>query len=358
MKLGVDITWMVGNYRGMGRFARQLVAPVGASVLGLTPRGVNSDEWRCVSEGRGFFPWWEQVELPRLCREQKLDYLLCPYNTGPLRSTGSTRLIVVVHDLIYMKPWRVLPPARSLYQTAGRVYRRHVVPRLARRADVVLTISRFTQRELVENLGLREEDVHVIPNAISDDWFAAPLSQAERQPYLFTVAGEVPSKNVDRLLQAFAMARPALGDDARLRIAGIKSEHHAHFLGRADALGLSDVVELLGYVSREELREQYRHARAFIFASLFEGFGIPLLEAMASGTPVACSNTTSMPEIVGECGLQFDPYSVKDIAAQIRRVWSDGKRFDVATGDGMARARTFSESAVRPSIEDFWARLS
>ncbi len=358
MKLGVDITWMVGNYRGMGRFARQLVEPVGASVLGLAPSGVSADEWPCVSGGHGFFPWWEQVELPRLCREQKLDYLLCPYNTGPLRSTGSTRVIAVVHDLIYMKPWHVLPPARSLYQTVGRVYRRQVVPRLVRRADAVLTISRFTQRELMERFGLREADVPVIPCMISDDWFAQPVSRAARQPYLFTVAGEVPSKNVDRLLQAFAAARPALGDDARLRIAGIKSDHHAHFLGRADALGLAGVVELLGYVSREELREQYRQARAFIFASLFEGFGIPLLEAMASGTPVACSNTTSMPEIVGECGLQFDPYSVEDMAEQIRRVWDDSTRFDVAVGAGMDRARTFSASAVRPSIQDFWARLS
>ncbi|MBU9364709.1 glycosyltransferase family 4 protein [Burkholderia multivorans] len=358
MKLGVDITWMVGNYRGMGRFARQLVAPVSASVVGLAPNGVSTEEWPCVSGGRGFFPWWEQVELPRLCREQKLDYLLCPYNTGPLRSIGNTRLIAVVHDLIYMKPWSVLPPARSLYQTAGRIYRRHVVPRLARQADVVLTISRYTQRELVETLGLREADVQVIPCAISDEWFAPPLSRSEREPYLFTVAGEVPSKNVDRLLQAFAMARPALGDDARLRIAGIKADHHAHFLGRANSLGLAGLVELLGYVSRDELREQYRRARAFVFASVFEGFGIPLLEAMASGTPVACSNTTSIPEIVGACGLQFDPYSVEHMAEQIRQVWCDEKRFEVAFDAGMARARTFSESAVRPRVEDFWARLS
>nr|WP_254225218.1 glycosyltransferase family 1 protein [Burkholderia multivorans] len=348
---------MVGNYRGMGRFARQLVAPVSASVVGLAPNGVSTEEWPCVSGGRSFFPWWEQVELPRLCREQKLDYLLCPYNTGPLRSIGNTRLIAVVHDLIYMKPWSVLPPARSLYQTAGRIYRRHVVPRLARQADVVLTISRYTQRELVETLGLREADVQVIPCAISDEWFAPPLSRSEREPYLFTVAGEVPSKNVDRLLQAFAMARPALGDDARLRIAGIKADHHAHFLGRANSLGLAGLVELLGYVSRGELREQYRRARAFVFASVFEGFGIPLLEAMASGTPVACSNTTSIPEIVGACGLQFDPYSVEHMAEQIRQVWCDETRFEVAFGDGMARARTFSESAVRPKVEDFWARL-
>ncbi len=358
MKLGVDITWMVGNYRGMGRFARHLVAPVSASVLGLAPSGVTADEWPCISEGRGFFPWWEQVELPRLCHEQKLDYLLCPYNTGPLRSTGKTRVIAVVHDLIFLQSWRVLPPPRSLYQAAGRLYRRHVVPRLARRADVVLTVSRFTQRELVEQLGLSEQDVHVIPNSIPDTWFVPPLRLTDRQPYLFTVAGEVPSKNVHRLLQAFALARTALGEDVSLRIAGIKSAHHEHFLQRAAALGLAGHVELLGYVSEQELMQHYRQARAFIFASLFEGFGIPLLEAMASGTPVACSNTTSMPEIVGDCGLQFDPWSVGDMAEQIRKMWNDDARFEATVRDGIDRARIFSESNVGPSIRDFWERLS
>jgi glycosyltransferase involved in cell wall biosynthesis len=358
VKLGVDITWMVGNYRGMGRFARQLVAPVSTSVLGLAPSGVTAEEWPCVSSGRGFFPWWEQVELPRLCHEQKLDYLLCPYNTGPLRSTGNTRVIAVVYDLIFLQSWRVLPPAKSLYQTAGRVYRRHVVPRLARRADVVLTVSRFTQRELIEKFGLSEQDVHVIPCSIEDSWFTAPLSLADREPYLFTVAGEVPSKNVDRLLQAFALARPTLGDDVKLRIAGIKSAYHEHFLQRAGALGLTGHVELLGYVSEQELMGHYRQARAFIFASLFEGFGIPLLEAMASGTPVACSNTTSMPEIVGDSALQFDPYSVSDMAEQIRRMWSDDARLAATVRNGIDRARVFSESNVGPSIRDFWERLS
>lgn len=358
MKLGVDVTWMVGNYRGMGRFARQLVAPVGASVVALASAGITTGEWPCVSSGHGFFPWWEQVELPRLCKAQKLDYLLCPYNTGPLRSTGKTRLIAVVHDLIFLQPWRVLPASRSLYQTAGRIYRRHVVPRLAHRADVVMTVSRFTQRELVETFGLPERDVHVIPNSIPDNWFVPALSEAERQPYLFTVAGEVPSKNVDRLLQAFALARPALGDDVRLRIAGIKSAHHEHFLQRAASLGLVGHVELLGYISEPELKQQYRQARAFIFASLFEGFGIPLLEAMASGTPVACSNSTSMPEIVGDSGLLFDPYSVSDMAGQIRKIWSGGASFDAMVRDGMDRARVFSESRVGPLIQDFWKRLS
>ena len=358
MKLGVDITWMVGNYRGMERFARQLVAPVSESVLGLAPSGVTTDEWPCISDGRGFFPLWEQIELPRLCREQKLDYLLCPYNTGPLRSTGSTRLISVIYDLIFLQPWRVLPASRSLYQTAGRVYRRHVVPRLARRADVVLTVSQFTQRELVEKFGLSEQDVHVIPCSISDSWFAPPLSRAERQPYLFTVAGEVPSKNVDRLLQAFALARPTLSEDLKLCIAGIKTPHHKYFLQRAAALGLGGHVELLGYVSRQELTMYYRQARAFIFASLFEGFGIPLLEAMASGTPVACSNTTSMPEIVGGCGLHFDPFSVGDMAEQIRKICSGAAAVDVMVRGGISRARTFSESTVSPLIQDFWERLS
>ncbi|WP_223821075.1 glycosyltransferase family 4 protein [Burkholderia contaminans] len=183
----------------------------------------------------------------------------------------------------------------------------------------------------------------------------SPLSRAERQPYLFTVAGEVPSKNVDRLLQAFALARPTLSEDLKLCIAGIKTPHHKYFLQRAAALGLGGHVELLGYVSRQELTMYYRQARAFIFASLFEGFGIPLLEAMASGTPVACSNTTSMPEIVGGCGLHFDPFSVGDMAEQIRKICSGAAAVDVMVRGGISRARTFSESTVSPLIQDFWS---
>jgi glycosyltransferase involved in cell wall biosynthesis len=358
MRLGVDASWMVGNYRGMGRFARQLIAPVSNDVVALTPRGISTNDWPCVSGGRAFFPWWEQVELPRLCRSERLDFLLCPYNSGPLTSVGSTRLIAVIHDLIYLQPWSVLPPSISAYQTLGRLYRRQVVPAFARRADTILTVSHFTKGELVERFGLPEEDVHVIPNAIADSWFEQPLPLPFRKPYFFTVAGEPPSKNVRGLLKGFALALPELGSEARLKIAGVKAGYHKAFMQLAVELGIAEQVDLLGYVSVEELRQHYREARAFVFASLFEGFGIPLLEAMASGTPVACSNTTSMPEVVGDCGLMFDPRSTEDMAHKLRLVWDDTPEREARAMAAVERARGFSESAVSQRMSAFWSGLS
>lgn len=357
MKLGVDIRWMVGNYRGMGRFARQLVAPVSSSVVGLSPQGITAPEWPSISQGNGFFPWWEQSVLPKLCRSEQLDFLLCPYNTGPLASLGSTRAIAVIHDLIFLQPWSVLPPSMSLYQTLGRLYRRQVVPTFVRRADTILTVSHFTKAELVERFGLAERAVHVIPNTIHDDWFEPPLPLEARQPYLFTVAGEAPSKNVSRLLKAFTLARPALGEGVSLKIAGIKSAYHGAYMQQASQLGIAGQVEFLGFLSDQQLRQYYRQARAFVFASLFEGFGIPLLEAMASGTPLACSNSTSMPEVVGDYGVLFDPLSVEDIAEKIRYLWSSDSALATRTQGAQERARGYSESAIAHSMSTFWRKL-
>lgn len=357
MKLGVDAKWMIGNYRGMGRFARQLIAPLDNSVVVLAPQGVTTDDWTCISRGKGFFPWWEQVELPRLCRSEHLDFLLCPYNSGPLGSLGSTRTIAVIHDLMFMKPWSNLPPSVSAYQNLGRIYRRQIVPAFVRRADTILTVSHFTKGELVDQFGIDDENIYIIPNAIADSWFEQPVSLQIRKPYLFTVAGEAPSKNVRGLLHAFALALPFLPPEARLKIAGIKSIHHPFFLKLAREFRISDRVDLLCYLSAHELRHYYREARAFVFASFFEGFGIPLLEAMACGTPVASSNTTSMPEVLGDCGLMFDPKSIDDIADKVRLIWVNTTEREACAKAGVERARCFSESEVAKSISMFWRNL-
>lgn len=358
MKLGVDISWMIGQYRGMGRFGRQLIAPVSDQVVALAPHGISTSEWPCVSRGQSFFPWWEQVELPRMCRSEQLDYLLCPYNTGPVRSLGSTRTIAVIHDLIFMEPWSALPPSRSAYQLLGRHYRRWVVPTFARRADTIITVSNYSKSRLVEVFGFEADDIHIIPNAISDDWFRQPVPLDQRAPYLFTVAGEQPSKNVSRLLLAFARSQLGTKEGAELRIAGIKKNRHAHFAAQCHELGIEKHVSFLSFIADEELVEQYRNARGFVFASTFEGFGIPLLEAMASCTPVTASNTTSMPEVVGADALMFDPFDIDQIATSLREIWTNDSACENRAKAGVLKAKSFSESTVAKQSVEFWAKFS
>lgn len=357
MRLGVDVRWMCGHYRGMGRFARQLISPVTESVIALAPRGTKTNEWPLVSSGNGFFPWWEQAVLPQLCKKQKLDILLCPYNSGPIANLGATRSIAVIHDLIFMQPWSVLPPSLSIYQTLGRLYRRHVVPTFSRCADNVITVSAYSKQELVDRIHLPESSIHVIPNSISDNWFAESLPFELRQSYIFSVSGESPSKNVSRLLKAFALACLESDDIINLKIAGIKPAFHSVYLKQAFELGINDQVEFLGVLSEQQLMNYYRNARGFILASLFEGFGIPLLEAMACGTPVACSNSTSMPEVVGGSGFLFDPFSIDDIAENILKLWFN-MSFSSHSRCVIERATCYSDSSVRKMVESFWSDLS
>ncbi|MDO6527442.1 glycosyltransferase family 1 protein [Motilimonas sp. 1_MG-2023] len=359
MHVGVDVRWMLGKVRGMGRYATQLIAPVRASCTGLAPTGSEVKNMASVCKGNSFFPWWEQVVLPKLAKSHSFDFLICPYNTAPLIKPANTKLILVVHDLIFLRSFKELPLSVSVYQTLGRLYRRAIVPRVVKNADVLLTVSEFTKQELVERFKLDAHKVQVIPNAISDDWLRlAPLPTVLRKPYLFTVTGEAPSKNVIRLIEAFALAKQSFSDNYSLKIAGIKKEHHSQFIARAVSLRVANDVEFLGFISNEELQCLYREATGFIFASLFEGFGIPLIEAMAAGTPVCCSNTTSLPEVVGNAALLFDPKSVEEMAMSINTLlaYEEGERLENIQ-QGRLRVQSFVESSVNKQMTDFWRRL-
>jgi len=205
MNLGVDARWMVGQYRGMGRYAHALLEPVSSSVKALLPSTAMDSIYPNIKQGSSFFPLWEQVTLPKLCSENSITDLLCPYNTAPLHLGKSTRLILVVHDLIYLESWRNLPPSVSAYQTLGRIYRRALVPRVIRNAHRLVTVSEFTKQQICHSFSIPDKYVTVIPNMLDDDWYAqAPLPVAEKHPYILAVSGEAPSKNLDRLIQSFS----------------------------------------------------------------------------------------------------------------------------------------------------------
>lgn len=358
MNFAVDARWMVGQYRGMGRYAHALLEPLADEVVALLPCHSPGSNYREIRKGNGFFPYWEQSVLPRLCEQKQVNRLLCPYNTAPLKLSSKTELTLVVHDLIYLEPWSRLPPSVSMYQTLGRIYRRAVVPRAIERAQRLLTVSHYTQQKMVELFDIPHRDIEVIPNSLDSDWYVdAPLPRQQRKPYLLAVAGEAPSKNLPRLIQAFANFRALLGLDGRivtLRIVGIKQQHHAHFQRIANEYGVQEAVNFESFLDAPALRALYREAWLFTMPSLYEGFGIPVLEAMASGTPVACSNTTSLPEVVGGAGWMFDPSSTEDMATTLRAAWLDDTELDTRARLGMAQAARYSRSVVADQIVSFW----
>lgn len=360
MILAVDARLMAGHPRGMGQYARALVSPVRDRVTALLPRSQRTTEWRSRSEGASFFPWWEQWTLPRLSRGAGATHLLCPSNTGPVGRLRGIRKIVVVHDLIFLRSLGELPASRSAYQNLGRLYRRLVVPRAAQSADVLVTVSEFTRTELCERFEIDPRRVHVVPNSIADEWLVdRPLEDAQRHGYVLCVTGEAPSKNVSTLLRAFAELRTrALVPDVHLRLVGIKPSFHPLFLAEARRLGIGDAVTLEGFVSGPELRRMYREAWAFVLPSLFEGFGIPLLEAMASGTPVACGDTTAMPEVTGSVAWQFNPRDVRSMADALTAAITDREGRSRRARAGIERAASFSHSAIARRAMEFWEMIA
>lgn len=357
--IGIDIRWMVGNYRGMGRYAHELIKAVRDSTVALCPEAVKSELEPCIAKGASFFPWWEQIVLPQLVRDNDLKLLICPYNTAPINKPKNTQLLLVVHDLIFLRSWRELPPSISLYQTLGRLYRRWVVPKVIKNADILLTVSEYTKQEMIQQFAIAPERIRVIPNSIGVDWTEQPIPRfEERKQYLLSVAGEAPSKNVRRLIEAFAKACSSLPEKYILKIAGIKQVHHESFNKIAAQFGISERIEFIGFVKEDALRELYLNARGFVFASLFEGFGIPLLEAMASGTPIACSNTTSMPEVVAGHAYLFDPLDEVSIADTIVKLVDNPTDSHNMSLKAKEHVRSFSHANIEQQFIQFWKDIN
>jgi glycosyltransferase involved in cell wall biosynthesis len=266
------------------------------------------------------------------------------------------RLILVVHDLIFMDP---LPPSQSLYQNVGRLYRRLVAPRAIGRANVIVTVSNFVAASLASRFKVEPQRLRVIPNTIASQWYDSSSGPSIPGGFVLVVAGEAPSKNLKRALEAFALCRRLdRGSSLRMKVAGVKSAFHAAFAAHAQVLGVGESVEFLPYVSDDQMRFLYREADVLLMPSLAEGFGIPILEAMASGTPVAASNAASLPEIGGDAARYFDPTSPEHMAEILHQIISEpGPRARMAEL-GRIQACKFHPNVIRASIQKFWDELA
>jgi glycosyltransferase involved in cell wall biosynthesis len=354
-RVAYDARLAIGHYRGMGRFLRQLIAGHEHDFLGLCAAGEQDQSLNLVASGSRAYPLWEQVSIPRLVGEQKLDVLLAPYNTAPLRLPSRVRLILVVHDLIFMDRQ---PMSRALYQNFGRWYRRWVVPRAVRRADMLVTVSHYSAEQLAARFALDSSRISVIPNTIDKEWFATEPAVPGIPPYILVVAGEAPSKNLRRTLAAFARLRLSSPDlDIHLRVAGVKPKFHAVFHAAARKLGVAEHVELLDYLSDSAMRQLYQRATLFVMPSLQEGFGIPVLEAMASGVPAVVSSATSLPEIADAAARYFDPSSVDEMAAAMRDVLADESLREQMVHQGRIQAQKYHPFVVRETIREFWEQV-
>jgi glycosyltransferase involved in cell wall biosynthesis len=288
---------------------------------------------------------WHQTLLPRRLGRDGASVYYSTVPDGMLRP--SCPQVVTIHDLIPLH----YPDASPRLQH----YFRHVVPRVIRASAAVIAMSEATRRDLVAFYGVDPGRVHVVYQGYREDFFhPGPAEEAARvrtelgvERYLLAVGEGRPYKNIPRLLEAFARLRPR---GVTLVVAGRASPREVDLPARAASLGIGDHVRFLGYVPDERLARLYRGAEAFVFPSLYEGFGIPPLEAMASGCPVVASDRASVPEVCADAAVYVDPSDVGSIVDGVERMLGDEGLRTRLREAGVRRAAEFSYAGAAERI--------
>jgi glycosyltransferase involved in cell wall biosynthesis len=363
IKLGVDARMLHGHwqYRGIGRFIKSMIKQLpDTSVTAFLPAGKTIERYKTISSGSSFFAWFEQKTLSDLAMREKPDYLLCPSITSPVKKIAGVKKIVVIYDLIFMQPVSELPLSHSIYNNFGRLYRKWVAPLGYKTADYLISISEYSKEEAHTLFGIDKKRIFVIPCSIPDDWFVEkPLAYGSRDRYFLTVSGDAPSKNLYKIIEAFSkIVREKQFDDFNLRIVGVTEKSKTHYQQFAKKAGVANHVVFESFQSNEQLKKLYQKAYASLTLSLYEGFGIPIVEAMASGTPVICSNTTSMPEVAGNSALFADPRNVDDMAEKMLFFLEEEEAYrELKALQGLEWSKRFSDNSVAEIIRKFWVSL-
>jgi len=307
------------------------------------------ENFRPVTESSPTYSIAEQVTIPLALKREGVTLFHAPHYVLP--PLVRCRSVVTIHDCIHLMFPQYLPSRLALR------YARTSIRLAARRATRVLTVSESSKRDILRFVDAPPDKIDVIYNAYDERFGIEPCEDdvvRVRERYqlhdeFVLYAGNVkPHKNLERLIEAFDLVRKRGLDRLKLVIIGDEISTYAALRRAVHRHQLHKYVRFLGYMSEETLAVMYRLAGVFVFPSLYEGFGLPPLEAMASGTPVVTSNLSSLPEVTGDSAMLIDPYDPESIALGIYRVLTDESLRRDLRQKGIARAQTFSwEQSVR-----------
>jgi glycosyltransferase involved in cell wall biosynthesis len=373
MHVGLNLVFLVpGETGGMETYARELIAALIQEAPELRMTAFLSREaaedtaapWAAVEsvtvpvQARRRHEWvrGEQQLLPRLAKRRGVDLMHSLASTAP--AWGAFRRVVTIHDLIY----RIYPEAHGGLRARGMAV---LVPLAARRSDRVIVPSASTRNDLTRLLRVPPEKIDVVPEGVRPPtWLPSESSHKLRlklglgeRPIVLTFSAKRPHKNLPRLLEALALIprerRPVL------ILPGYPTPWEADLRLRAAELDLADDTRFLGWMNSKELEALYTAASCFVFPSLYEGFGLPVLEAMARGVPVACSDRGSLPEVAGEAARLFDPERPRAIADAIEALLSDPAEAARRVEAGRARSASFSwQATARATVAVYRKTLS
>jgi glycosyltransferase involved in cell wall biosynthesis len=314
--------------------------------------------FRPVPEAAGNYSVSEQLRIPlALKRERVTLFHATHYVLPPLVTCQS---VVTIHDCIHLMFPQYLPNRFALgYARASMAY-------ATRRATRILTVSESSKRDIVRFFGTPADKIDVIYNSFDERFSVEPSEEAidrvrERfqlhNPFVLYAGNVKPHKNLERLIEAFNLVRQRGLQRLKLVMIGDEISKYAALRRAVHRYQLHQQVRFIGYLPEETLAVMYRLAGVFVFPSLYEGFGLPPLEAMASGTPVVTSNVSSLPEVAGDAAVLVDPYDPVAIADAIYRVLTSGELQESLRIKGQIRAKQFSWEASVQRVRDIYGEV-
>jgi glycosyltransferase involved in cell wall biosynthesis len=344
VRIGVNALYLIpGGVGGTEIYLRELLAALAEldqvneyliftnleTQSDLIPKQANF-HWKPQAVHARFRPGrilWEQIVLPFEAARYRLDVLFNPGFTAPIFSP--CRQVTVFHDLQHKRypenfRWFDLPFWRLLLWAS------------AHRSHRLIAVSEATCSDLLRFYRIPKARVTVVHHGVEPAF--SRLDRSQTEDYLLCVSTLHPHKNLPRLIRAYGRKER----DSPLILAGLRGFHTETIERLIQERGLQDAVQITGWVPREELYSLYGRARAFVYPSMFEGFGMPVLEALAAGIPVACSDIAPLREVAGDAALYFDPLNEDDIASAIERVMSDEQLREHLIQAGRERARPFT----------------
>lgn len=366
IKIGISLLWLLPGYTGLETYARGLLAglaqvdfrnryvlftnPLNHMTFDSLPERFSRRLCGLPLRSRVAWRIAEQLLLPSYAASEDLDIVHCPDDMMPLPPRSSYRTVVTIHDVNFHSFADRIP--RSVSRLCESWVRRS-----ADRADAIITVSEFSRREIILGLAIPAARVSVIHNApairtrpLQERWPALALRHSISRDYLIAFTDGSPHKNLVTLLRAFAVS--AQRHAIQLVVIGREPRRDKRVRGFLSECKPNGSVIFTGYLSDDDLSLMMMNAKSLVFPSLYEGFGLPVVEAMAAGVPVACSKASALPEIAAPAAVFFSPSDPVDIALAIERIMTDESLRRRLIAAGKRRVRRFSwERAARQTIE-------
>ena len=309
---------------------------------------------RVVAVAGGPYPVWEQYALPNAARQHGIDLLHCTANTAPVRAP--VPVVLTLHDIIFLEKAIV---GGTAYQRFGNLYRRWNVPRVVKTARQIVTVSNYERQRILEHLGLEPNRVITVPNAVSQQFRLlndpAQLAAVRERfglpgEFIFFLGNADPKKNVPNVLRALALLKQRKELTLPLVMANVSVAYVTGVLAEIGCPALLEDMILCGYIPNPLLPAVYNAATIFLCPSLRESFGLPILEAMACGTPVLTASTTAMPEVAGNAALLANPALPEEMAAKIDNMLTSNALLANLRQKGLERAALFSWASTAAQL--------